>query len=320
MAKDRFGLFGWREFASNRNEILAAYDLAKQREQSKPVKTEHGNVGEAALRNWLKNFLPKRYDVTSGFVIPNIIDSGDQKLYHYDVIIYDQLNAPILWDEDNDDRSHQGKRRAIPAHHVLMVLEVKAQFNTTAMRDAIKKLREIDATKDHLPANYSSGIVFMELPPDLESRGNLLAQLCPDLLPHGCRGGVILRTGINADMSASIDVCLDNSGGSISGHPSLPLVKDVDGLNIYLDADGNCKMAESSGGAMFYKSSATNWEVSKMYCPSYGNGRVHISLAWSYNGFTTFAHNVLNWLEGTTPNESKHRFGYVFEHLERRDK
>jgi hypothetical protein len=65
------------------------------------------------------------------------------KLLHYDVIIYDELNSPILWYESNSDSSEQGKKRAIPAEYVSGVLEVKSTFNEKNISDAFNKLGEL---------------------------------------------------------------------------------------------------------------------------------------------------------------------------------
>jgi hypothetical protein len=67
----KYGFTGWKEFASNRRVILNEFDRAKGLNESRPVQTEHGIAGEAGLRNWLCSFLPRRYGVTSGFIIPD---------------------------------------------------------------------------------------------------------------------------------------------------------------------------------------------------------------------------------------------------------
>lgn len=45
----RLGYFGWREFQRNRRDLLGEFDRAKEYNASRPVRTEHGNAGEAAL-------------------------------------------------------------------------------------------------------------------------------------------------------------------------------------------------------------------------------------------------------------------------------
>jgi hypothetical protein len=122
--------------------MLADYDQAKTHSSEQQVQTHHGVVGEAAVRDWLNGFLPKRYSVAQGY----IRGQGLPKPYqtpHFDVIIYDQLEAPILWIEDNKDKSENGLSRIIPVEFVRAVLEVKSTFNRRSVRDAIEKLNQL---------------------------------------------------------------------------------------------------------------------------------------------------------------------------------
>ncbi len=164
MTSSRYGSVGWREFASNRTTILNKYDAAKQRSASRPVKTDHGVAGEAAIREWLAEFLPKKYGVTSGFIIPDVVETPGFKLYHYDIIIFDALSAPILWVDDNPDQSQQGRKRAVPARYVFSVIEVKASFGADPARDALGKLQQLNEIAGHLPSQFSSAVIFVELP------------------------------------------------------------------------------------------------------------------------------------------------------------
>lgn len=66
-----YGFYGWKEFLTTREELLNEFDRARNKNISRPVRTSHGNAGEAIFRKWLEEFLPKRYAVTSGFIIPN---------------------------------------------------------------------------------------------------------------------------------------------------------------------------------------------------------------------------------------------------------
>lgn len=145
MTSTRYGMVGWQEFASNRTEILAKYDLAKVQEASRPIKTGRGVAGEAAIREWLSSYLPTKYRVTSGYIIPDVIQTPDYKLYHHDVVIFDALNAPVLWTEGNPDQSELGRRRAIPAKYVHAVLEIKSSFGTD---NAIDSLRAVPRSFD----------------------------------------------------------------------------------------------------------------------------------------------------------------------------
>jgi hypothetical protein len=320
MPSPRYGMVGWREFASNRTDILAKYDAAKARSASRPVKTQHGVAGEAALREWLSSFLPTKYRVTSGFIIPDVLESPGYKLYHYDVIIFDALNAPVLWTDGTSDQTEQGKKRAIPARFVHSVMEVKAAFGAESAKNALDKLRELNAIASHFPPQFSCAVVFMELPVALVPRSNLLRHLLPEPPVHAFRGGIMMRCEINAEMSATIAIFKgDGSRGSAQNMPDLPLAKEIDQLNIFINSQGTCVIAESAGGAMFVSDGVSNWMVSKQYGPTFCGQDLCVTLGWSANGFSQLALDTLFHLEGADPRENRYQFGQVFDHLERRD-
>lgn len=314
-------MVGWREFAANRTDILAKYDAAKVRSASRPVKTDHGVTGEAALREWLGLFLPGKYRVTSGFIIPDMVQTPGYMLYHYDVIIFDALNAPVLWTDVNPDQAEQGRKRAIPARYVHSVMEVKAAFGANSARNALQKLRELNEIASYLPPHFSCSAVFMELPTALASQGRLLRHLLPEPPIHGFNGGLILRTKKNADMSAVIKILdSDGSPGSVQNSPELPLVKDVDALDIYMNSEGACVIAEGAGGATFVDDGNRNFMVRKVYAPSFCGESKCVMLEWSINGFSRFALETLGYLQGgVDPQNDKYLFGQVFDYLERRD-
>lgn len=107
----------WKQFLMAKKDMLHAYDREREKGRERPVQTEHGRVAEAELRKWLANFLPKKYAVTSGYIISQGTPKNEY-LVHYDVIIYEHLEAPILWVDDNPDHSQQGKSMAIPVEYV----------------------------------------------------------------------------------------------------------------------------------------------------------------------------------------------------------
>ena len=101
------------------------------------MRTYHGLVAESQFIEWLSEFLPKRYAVTYGYII-SAGYSELENVAHFDVIIYDHLNSPILWIEDNLDRFKGARPFAIPAEHVRAVFEVKSIFSQTTARKAIE--------------------------------------------------------------------------------------------------------------------------------------------------------------------------------------
>src|SRR5215470_1786503 len=54
----------WRQFLVAKRGMLAEYERALSHAKTQPVATHHGNVAEAAFRDWLAAFLPKRFGVT----------------------------------------------------------------------------------------------------------------------------------------------------------------------------------------------------------------------------------------------------------------
>lgn len=164
---------GWKQFLTARKEILDAFDRAREKARSHEVETYHGKVAEAEFRKWLASFLPKRFGVTSGYIISTGLKSTD-KAPHFDVIIYDQLESPVLWIEDHPDVSSQGRSLAIPVEYVKCVLEVKSSFASNTVDNAIGHLKDLlplmasidDPTeryKLHLPQTFCCGLVFFDL-------------------------------------------------------------------------------------------------------------------------------------------------------------
>jgi hypothetical protein len=140
--EDRYSV-AWQQFLIAKKTMLAEYDQALAHAKEQPVSTHHGVVGEAAVRHWLGTFLPKRYGVTAGFVKSQGFTKAHQT-GHFDVIIYDQLEAPTLWIEVNKDKSEAGRARIIPAEYVKAIIEVKAAFSRRTVREAGAKLTELE--------------------------------------------------------------------------------------------------------------------------------------------------------------------------------
>lgn len=164
---------GWKQFLTARDEMLDAYDRARVHSSKRTVQTEHGNVAEAEFRKWLNDFLPKRYGVTSGFIVSQGVPNSED-FVHYDVIIYDQLESPILWVDGNSDSSPQGRSMAIPVEYVCGVIEVKAVFNKRSVKEAVEQLRKLRPLmgtskpsvhdyRFYLPKNFFCATVFYEL-------------------------------------------------------------------------------------------------------------------------------------------------------------
>lgn len=190
---ERIGTQGWEQFQATKQEMLYQFEIAKKYSKSHIVQTSHGNVAEALFRKWLNSFLPKKYAVTSGYIISQGSEFKDKKLPHYDVIIYDQLNSPVLWVEENNDHSTDGKTKAIPVEHVKAVFEVKSNLTRASSKKAMDKINELlplireGGEPEHylagkLPYDFISGIVFFELKKENEYDKQILNNLVPNQL------------------------------------------------------------------------------------------------------------------------------------------
>lgn len=194
---------GWKQFLTARQDLLSAYDTARMKARSHEVETYHGKVSEAEFRRWLSEFLPKRYGVTAGYVISSGVKS-DEKAPHFDVIIYDALNAPVLWIEGDPDVSRAGRSMAIPVEYVQGVLEVKAAMNAKSTADAVEHLADlkplmqnVDAPgeryKLHLPEHFFCGVIYFELRKADEYSEAALSNILSGLDLRGFIGGLVLR-------------------------------------------------------------------------------------------------------------------------------
>jgi len=206
-SKKDFIKSGWPQFNTQKVKMVSDFRIFKEMSENRPTATDKGLYAEALFRKWLEQFLPAKYGVTSGYIIsqgdsflPRIDLKG--KLRHYDVIIYNKLDSPVLWTEISPDHSLSGSNRAIPAEFVHAVLEVKSTFNAKAVADTFKKLDELapflklddpnEPYREYIPANFYMGMVFFDLPKGVQKKLELLNRLMPTNLLRGFRGGIIL--------------------------------------------------------------------------------------------------------------------------------
>jgi hypothetical protein len=289
------GTQGWREFLGERQLLLAEYAVARTRAASRPMKTEPGVVAEAVFRRWLARFLPARYGVTSGFIVSSG-RSDAEPLKHFDVIIFDALNAPVLWRTDNPDQSSQGSVLAIPVEHVLAVLEIKASLNAKQARAAKSKLAELTpllsgVDKDdepypvYLPRAFVCATVFFTVDPAAEYEAKALtplAELSAEL-PRSCyAGGIVLAAAADSTDYAAAAIRLFDS--------STPTQADI----------GPGRQRLLAGDPLSDSVPA-------------GDRHRSVRLVWSPSAFALFAHDLVAMLRGTYQHEafsSRHGLPY----------
>ncbi|MDV5047541.1 DUF6602 domain-containing protein [Vibrio diabolicus] len=310
--KDCYGQHGWKQFHRNRKDILDEFDKIYEQLANRPIKTAHGEGVEAYLRKWLSDFLPKKYAVTSGYIIPDLYEENST-IYHYDIIIYKSLDAPILWTEGNYDNSEQGKFRAIPAKHVVAVYEVKSRLTKKSINDSVSKVKEVNSFKEQLPCNYHSGVVFIDLKHTEVNKTTFLEELHKGYEAHGFIGGMVLR--YEGDTSSTGLISLRKIDGGTNNKSSLPLAKNIDDLNIYLTEAGDLTIAEAGGGTMCVYT-GSSWSVSKLYTTNHTENDLMLDLSWSRSNFSEFCIRLINLLDGNYDPEKKSSFGQIFDKVE----
>lgn len=314
-----YGQHGWREFFRNRRDILNKYDQILNQTTNRPIRTAHGVGVEAELRSWLTEFLPKKYAVCSGYIIPDVYE--EITLYHFDIIVYDALESPILWTEGNADESSQGRSLAIPAKYVRAVFEVKSRLTTNNIKDSFEKLNQVADFKTQFHQNFACYSIFIELKKADIKRWSILKELSQGPNVFGYAGGLVLRNEEDIHSSGRIKYQLmtepeEEDSVANKRAKKMPLAKAIDSLNIYASEDGSASIAEAGGGIQAVKTCSTNWSVSKFYNACYQNTPTRLILSWSNTNFSLFWMDFLNQLDGTNKTgENNISFGRVFDKL-----
>jgi len=278
---------GWSQFTTQKRKMLSDFQIFKDMGEGRPTETDKGRYAEALFRDWLEQFLPARYGVTSGYIISQRDSTTPRsalkgKLRHYDVIIYNKLDAPVLWTEISPDHSMAGRIRAIPVEYVHVVLEVKATLNTKNIADAFKKLDELapflglDEADEHykryLPANFCMGMIFFELPEGV-AKLQLLNKLVPASLLRGFFGGIVLS-------AEEVDQRNTARFRYMSASEPIPLVK-IKGRTL-------TSIARDGGGGV--------WSDSIAVSPGM---HLHCMFDWTSDNFSQFAFDLIAMMNGT---------------------
>jgi hypothetical protein len=209
------GAQGWEQFLASKHDMLYRFELAQRYSRSHRVRTWQGTTAEAVFREWLSQFLPKRFGVSAGRIISQGKTQADLTP-HYDVVIYDQVEASVLWIESNPDRSHQGRTLAVPAEYVHGVLEVKATLTAATAAAALRKLEELRLLTDesdpagalypqYLPANSILGMVFFQMKRSVQFDRSLLNRFLPRTHLNRYYGALILGDeGLDPDETGMV--------------------------------------------------------------------------------------------------------------------
>jgi len=112
---------------------MAAKQLRQDFEEltTVPHAALRGSEAEELLRRFLREHIPRRFDVGSGF----IIDRRDRVSQQTDVIVYDALNCPTYRVSDT--------AAVYPADNVAAMVEVKSRLDGDKLTDGFEKIASV---------------------------------------------------------------------------------------------------------------------------------------------------------------------------------
>jgi len=110
-----------------------------------PHAPKKGESFENLWIEWLKTYLPNRYDVDSAF----IIDSEGTLSHQMDLVIYDQQYTPFIFNQD--------EIKYIPAESVYAVFDVKPELSKETIEYTGKKIKSVRDLKRTSAKIYHAG-------------------------------------------------------------------------------------------------------------------------------------------------------------------
>jgi hypothetical protein len=116
------------------NRLLNAR-LAHGRAQRKVIQhnLEAGQIAENVFRDVLRQTLPFRFGVAKG----KLVSAEGVMSRHLDVIVYDALNCPALFIDENDNQ-------ILPVEGVYAVIEVKSATSKSVLEEAFEELASVE--------------------------------------------------------------------------------------------------------------------------------------------------------------------------------
>jgi hypothetical protein len=124
--------------------------------------TAKGDASELNWIEWLKNYLPRRYEVDKAFVI----DSNNRFSEQLDLVIYDRQFSPFVFNQDG--------AIYIPAECVYAVFEVKQELNKENLLYAAEKIKSVRLLNRTSAAIVHAGGHISDPKPPLRILGGIL--------------------------------------------------------------------------------------------------------------------------------------------------
>lgn len=160
-----------------------------------------GTARENALGSFLRQYLPSRFGVTSGF----LVDSTEEQSKQLDIIIYDEPNTPTFFRDEHT--------RILPVESAYAVIEVKLRVDSTTLNEilanmlSVKRLQHRCTDISFISSGYGASFKFRPINYfffgytgiGLQAIGEKLAEIMSSpLLPLHMRidGGCIFSSGV----------------------------------------------------------------------------------------------------------------------------
>lgn len=124
--------------------LQSEYDNLSSRIEHSGLK---GTIREDVLKKYLKELLPKKYEVTSGC----IVDCSEKQSKQQDFIIFDNFNSPSFVESE--------KEQIVPIESVYATVEIKSNLTIEELKKAIiniDSVHELEKTKSTVPQLFSS--------------------------------------------------------------------------------------------------------------------------------------------------------------------
>lgn len=164
--------------------------------------TTKGDASELNWIEWLRTYLPRRYEVDKAF----IIDSENNFSEQIDLVIYDRQYSPFVLKQDG--------AVYIPAESVYAIFEIKQTLNKENLEYAFKKIKSVRVLKrTSAPIVHAGGkIPIPKLP--FKIIGGILTLSSDWKTPFA---NIFSQSLINLDDDSQIDICciLENTAFNI---------------------------------------------------------------------------------------------------------
>jgi hypothetical protein len=147
-------------FRAKSKQLAATMDAAHEVTRHGPT---IGDAGEAGWRTMLEEFLPRRYAVSTAFVV----DSFGHESEQIDLVVHDRHFTPLFWNIDD--------ALFLPAESVYAVFEVKQQLTAGHIKAAAKKVASVRGLHRTSQKIVHAGGVIQAPKPPPRILGGLLA-------------------------------------------------------------------------------------------------------------------------------------------------